>query len=267
MRVPVSVRMCTPVCTERQLIQNCMAGSMERLKSVLLLEPSNYAGVLTGTAVQGFTAPPESALSWCTMAVEDRGEEEAVFRLHAWNAPLTGVPHLWMALGLSNNEIRLCFDYLPRADADSAPSICKVSEHLQDVDIDLSEAEYNRLGQRWWLEAAERYYTLEAREFAEVVRELDGAHPAEQGQPVDRMRPGADFSGPLLVDVSFESSSANMRTASAVCTEAVRRWLGWKRAAMDRARRQGERDCSDTSGTVGWCSVAGARSQGATIAG
>ena len=98
-----------------------------------------------------------------------------------------------------------------------------------------------------------RYYTLAAREFVEEVRELDGALPVEPPAVA------IGFSGPLLVDVSFARSGDNMRTAAAACREAVRRWLGWKRVAMDRAARQGQRDPADTSGTVGWCRVAGAR--------
>ena len=103
-----------------------------------------------------------------------------------------------------------------------------------------------------------RYYTLAAREFVEEVRELDGALPVEP--PADSSNAVAiGFSGPLLLDVSFARSGDNMRTAAAACREAVRRWLGWKRVAMDRTARQGQRDPADTSGTVGWCRVAGAR--------
>lgn len=170
------------------------------------------------------------------------------------------MPHFWVYLGLSRDLIRLRFDYPPRADAADAPSICQMSEHLQEglVGTGLSEEQYTRLGQRWWLEAAERYYTLAAREFVEEVRELDGALPVEP--PADSSRAVAiGFSGPLLLDVSFARSGDNMRTAAAACREAVRRWLGWKRVAMDRTARQGQRDPADTSGTVGWCRVAGAR--------
>jgi len=51
------------------------------------------------------------------------------------------VPHFWVELGLSRDLIRLRFDYPPRADAADAPSICQMSEHLQEglVGIGLNE--------------------------------------------------------------------------------------------------------------------------------
>ena len=42
------------------------------------------------------------------------------------------MPHFWVYLGLSRDLIRLRFDYPPRADAADAPSICQMSEHLQE---------------------------------------------------------------------------------------------------------------------------------------
>ena len=72
----------------------------------------------------------------------------------------------------------MLIDFLPRADAEHAQSINAISNELYEHseaprEDGLTEAEYRRAGERWWLEAAERWYTLDAREFAESVRFVD----------------------------------------------------------------------------------------------
>ena len=70
--------------------------------------------------MRGFTAPEESALSWCTLTLDAESAEACKLSLRAWNAPVTGVPHVHAEVGCSGNEVHLLIDFLPRADAEHA---------------------------------------------------------------------------------------------------------------------------------------------------
>ena len=159
-----------------EMISELAESSLARMQSILGLEESYYGapldvnryddeGELTG-GVQGFTAPEESALSWCTLTLEKESADACKLALRAWNAPVTGVPHIHAEVGCSGGEIHLTLDFLPRADADCAQSINAISnelyEHSDALRDGLTEAEYRRAGERWWLEAAERWCALEA---------------------------------------------------------------------------------------------------------
>ena len=166
-----------PALTDgRDMISELAESSLARMQSILGLEESYYGapldvnryddeGELTG-GVQGFTAPEESALSWCTLTLEKESADACKLALRAWNAPVTGVPHVHAEVGCSSGEIHLTLDFLPRADADCAQSINAISnelyEHSDALRDGLTEAEYRRAGERWWLEAAERWCALEA---------------------------------------------------------------------------------------------------------
>ena len=182
-------------------------------------------GELTG-GVQGFTAPEESALSWCALSLETEQADVCKLSLRAWNAPVTGVPHVHAEVGCSGGQIHILLDFLPRADADCAQPINAISNELyehSDAPRDgLTESEYRRAGERWWLEAAERWYTLDAREFAESVRFVDGAAPAA------RVQGEVAYGGPLMVDVVLPRTERNMQLAVAAYSAALTRWLGWK---------------------------------------
>ena len=160
----------------RDMISELAESSLARMQSILGLEESYYGapldvnryddeGELTG-GVQGFTAPEESALSWCTLTLENESADACKLALRAWNAPVTGVPHVHAEVGCSDGEIHLLLDFLPRADADCAQSINAISnelyEHSDEPRDGLTEAEYRRAGERWWLEAAERWCALDA---------------------------------------------------------------------------------------------------------
>ena len=239
---------------ENELLEGCVASAVSRLTKILDLEPSRYGDLLgVGGGVRGFTAPRKSAISWCTVT-SARSEDDYSASIRLWNAPITGVPHLFMDIGITEeDEIHLRVDFLPRADASYAPS-----EDGDAVEAAPEQGGYSQQWRRWWLEAAERWYTPEAHEFAARLRDLPGARPA----PARRDGPR----GPLLVDLLLPKSEANAKAATAAYTAAFTRWLGWKRVALDRAARQGERDPSDMSGTVGLCKVVGAASHAATIA-
>ena len=250
--------------SERELLEECVASAVSRLKRLLDLQPSRYGDLLGvgmsavgSTArggVQGFTAPRESAISWCTVRSAGGDEEGYSSSIRLWNAPVTGVPHLLMDIGFAGeDDIYLRIDFLPRADESYAPSVDAEAE-----EVETEEGGYGQQWRRWWLESEERWYTPEAHEFAAGLRSLPGARavPAQRAQ----------LSGPLLVDVQLPKSEAGAKAVAAAYTSALTRWLGWKRVAMDRAARQGERDPADTSGTVGLCKVVGAASQAATIA-
>ena len=160
----------------REMISKLAESSLARMKSILRLEESHYGdllqvnryddeGELTG-GVRGFTAPEESALSWCTLTLDNESAEACKLALRAWNAPVTGAPHVHAEVGCSGEEIHLLLDFLPRADADCAQPINAISnelyEHSDEPRDGLTEAEYRRAGERWWLEAAERWCALDA---------------------------------------------------------------------------------------------------------
>jgi len=162
------------------------------------------------------------------------------------------VPHLWAELGLSQTQVHLRIDFLPRADASFSREMAgSVQASLDD--------QYERQCRRWWAEAGERWYTAEVCEILDRARALPGAAIARARQP-------PEVCGPLLLEVDLPRTDENTERVLSVYGEAFERWLGWKRAAIDRAAQQSSRDPADTSGSVGSCRISGARSQAATLA-
>ena len=251
---------------QRELLEGSFIETVERISAVLDLELSPYVSAMPNVdQVLGFSAPDSSALSWASVTTErpDYGEpdEGFRFRVNLWNAPVTGVPHLQAELGVQAEEVHLKIDFVPRAPVESAPSIADVDfeEDALSLEQDKLEDQYTASWRRWWLEAAERYYTLEARQAAARMRRLPGAERAA--------RTGTTGS-PLAVDISLPRTAASVQAAAVAYRMGFDRWLGWKRVAMDRVARQKFRDPADMNaykcGVL--CETTGARSQTARIA-
>lgn len=209
-------------------------GALRRVTSALALEAKPYAADL---GFDSFSLPDGSAgsvssyelsgkaanVAWCSGLLMSgtvcRGS------VTAWCGPLTDVPHLTAASGVSNGGIDLLIDFKVRAECGYTPS----GQYEEPQSREAFAQGSNRK------DFAQAFFTDDVVAWRASLLSLPGAEVstlrAEQMQLV-----GAS---PVRICLRLPLTASAASAASAACDKAVDLWLGWAVGAVTGPRALG----------------------------
>lgn len=211
---------------------------MQRLVSQLELSSWNYAAGFGVDAVtredlrcvmDGFEAPPASAVSWCSALLVSRGVDDDcsieecsvdtrwLSDIAIWCTPVDDCPHLCAAIGVTAGGVDLKIELMPRQHggydvaAESAGGSYPEPDSREAFTMAAVRSKYE-----------EMYFTRAAFEWRRSVVD------PEQG------RGGAGaaalpWRGPLCLEVTYPLDELDRAVEAR--NDAIEMWLGWKAAA------------------------------------
>jgi len=176
--------------------------------------------------VMSYEGPGTPNVAWCS-GLEISGPELARGSVTAFCGPLTDVPHLVAACGVSDGGIDLYIDWRPRAESGYDSACASLSDY---PDPETREA-FAEGGNR--KDFASAFYTEEAEAARTTLLALDGATPAAA---LTKEQMATISAGPLLVDLRLPLTDEAATAAADACAAAVERWLGWMTNAEEMKR-------------------------------
>jgi len=172
--------------------------------------------------VESFEGPGTPNVAWCS-GLTMSGGSISRSSVTAFCGPLTDVPHLICACGVSDGGVDLYIDFRPRADGAYDPACATLADY---PDPETREA-FAEGGNRKDFAAA--FFTDEiAAAHAEL---LALGTPAAA---LSKDETATISAGPLLVDVRLPLDQA--QEAADACSAAVDRWLTWMSTAEEMKR-------------------------------
>ena len=196
--------------------------AFERVASSLNLEAKPYAADLgfdsftfgdTTGAVRSFElSGKESNVAWCSGLTSSGGVDRG--SVTVWNGPLTDIPHLTAASGVSDGGVDLLIDFKVRAECAYDPS----GEYAEPDSREAFMQGSNRK------DFAADFFTEEVTAWADGLRTLDGATDAESIDAATMATLGAS---PVRVCLRLPLSADAAAAAAAACERAVDLWLSW----------------------------------------
>lgn len=174
--------------------------------------------------VESFEGPGLPNIAWCS-GLHLAGASVARGSVAAFCGPLTDVPHLIAACGVSDGGVDLYIDFRPRAECAYDPACASLADYPEPTTREAFAAGSNRK------DFAGAFFTEELVAWRAELLALEGATPAA---PLSMERTAALSASPLLLDVRLPLSEAG--AAAAACTAAVDTWLGWMTNADEMKR-------------------------------
>ena len=165
-------------------------------------------------------------IAWCS-GLNLAGADVARGSLTAFCGPLTDVPHIVAACGVSDGGIDLYIDFRPRAEGAYDPQYTTLAEYPAP---DTREA-FAEGGNRKDFAAA--FFTDEVEAWRAELLTLDGVAVAA---PLTKEQTGVISAGPMLIDVRLPLTEEAATAAAGACTAAVDRWLSWMTGAEEMKR-------------------------------
>jgi len=210
--------------------------AMDSLKLPLQLEFDNHAASFGVDAVNhdglfcnidGFVSPPSKRMSWVSALLVTTGSSDEcsidecpadIFwksSISCWCTPNDDVPHLVTSLTVSNGQLSLFCDFLPRADGNYDHQCEEQGEAYPEPN---SREAFAYAAVR--SDFNDRYFTLGARAWRAGQLLSLGAK---------NIRTRSSASGPLHVHVELPLEA--FEQAAALRAAAIERWLEWKQTA------------------------------------
>ena len=157
------------------------------------------------------TSGPRCDVSWAS-GLYINSPPFSLATVTAWNNPTVFVPHFFSAVGIVDNQIALCVDFRPRAEA-GYETVLDDGTYPEPTNREMFQLGSTRK------EMAELFFTPDAMAWADSLRALPGAEAA-------KTLPRA-CAGPMLVDVRLPATDASLAAAAAACGEAAEMWINW----------------------------------------
>ena len=170
--------------------------------------------------IKSYEAPGKNNVAWCSALTLSDGDALARASITTFVGPLSDVPHLVAACGVSDGGIDLFIDFRPRAEGAYDPS-----GEYEDPD---TREKFAMSGNRKDFAAA--FYTEEATAWREALCAL-GEHT-----PLSAADMATQSAGPLYLDLRLPLSDDSAAAAAAACEQAVDRWLGWMESSTENKR-------------------------------
>jgi len=198
---------------------------LEKITSALGLTPKDHAELLgfdsftiggANGKVVSFDGPGLPNVAWCS-GLTLGGADVARGSIAAFCGPLTDVPHLIAACGISNGGIDVYIDWRPRAEAGYDLSLPTLADYPEPETRDAFAEGGNRK------DFAAAFYT----EQAAAIRASLLAAGGTAAPPLTKEQVSFFSAGPLLVDMRLPLSDAAAAAAADACTQATERWLEW----------------------------------------
>ena len=219
------------------IVTGWQPAALSKIASTLQLTPKpDYAASLgfdsftlggsTGK-VESYEGPGAPNVAWCS-GLQLTGAESARGSIGAFCGPLTDVPHLVAACGVSNSGIDLYIDWRPRAESAYDPAL---GNDLAAYPAPETREAFAEGGNRKDFAAA--FYTEEVAAWRSTLLGLAGATGAP---PLTKEQIAAISTGPLLIDLRLPLTDDAAAAAAAACEQAVDRWLGWMTSADEMKR-------------------------------
>jgi len=208
--------------------------AQERVSTKLKLEVKPYAADLgfdafslpcgtTGSVSSYELSGKESNVAWCsgllTAGPVCRGS------VTAWCGPLTDVPHLTAASGVSADGVDLLIDFKVRAECAYLPS----GEYEEPASREAFAQGSNRK------DFAEAFFTDDVNAWRASLLALDGA----QDSPLSAEEMARLGSSPVRVCLRLPLTPDAAAAANAACERAVDLWLGWMENSVTGPRALG----------------------------
>jgi hypothetical protein len=188
----------------------------------------SFAGGTVRNAATGLClAPPAPAPAGNVWARWLAGGDVARGSVAAFCGPLTDVPHLIAACGVSNGGIDLYIDFRPRADGAYDLKYATLAAYPEPSTRDAFAKASNRK------DFAGAYFTPKLEAWRTGLLTLPGATP---NAPLSLEHTAALSAGPMLLDLRLPLSDASASAAAAACTSAVDTWLHWMTHAEEMKR-------------------------------
>lgn len=234
-------RHCSPAMVRSEDLEAAHKATVQRLVSQLRLSDWNYAAGFGVDAVarkelrcviEGFEAPPSSAVSWCSaLCISRSADDECTIDecaidtkwlsdVTVWCTPTDDVPHLSASIGVTAGSVNLKVELMPRLDGGYDAAAEAAGGAYPEPD---SRETFTMAAVRSTFE--DTYFTPAAFQWRHDI----------VGQEHGRGQFGAaewPWRGPLCVDVTLPL--AELGRAVTARDAAVEMWLSWKAAASAR---------------------------------
>lgn len=205
--------------------------ALSNLVQSLQLEEKPYAADLgygsfsiggAAGGVQSFEAPGKKNVAWCSGLKMSDGAETARASVTTWVGPLSDVPHLVAACGVSNGGIDLLIDFRPRAESGYT------SEDVYEAPD--SREKFAMSGNR--MDFGKAFFTEEAVAWRASLLALDGAvHTPRSAEDM-----ATYSSGPLYTSLRLPLTDASASAAANACQQATEQWLMWMQTSTENKR-------------------------------
>ena len=176
--------------------------------------------------IESFEGAGKPNIAWCS-GLHLAGGDVARGSVAAFCGPLTDVPHLIAACGVSNGGIDLYIDFRPRADGAYDLKYATLAAYPEPSTRDAFAKASNRK------DFAGAYFTPKLEAWRAGLLALPGATP---NAPLSLEHTAALSAGPMLLDLRLPLSDASASAAAAACTSAVDTWLHWMTHAEEMKR-------------------------------
>lgn len=208
--------------------------ALARVASALNLQPKPYAADLgfdsfslssgCSGSIASFERPGKEAnVAWCSgLSVTGPVCRASIT---AWCGPLTDVPHLTAASGVSNGGVDLLIDFKVRADCGYLPSGVYEEPASREAFMQGSNRK----------DFAEAFFTDNVVEWRESLLALPGA----ESSTLSAEEMATLGSSPLRICLRLPLTPDAAAAASAACDKAVDMWLGWMVGAVEGPRALG----------------------------
>lgn len=171
-------------------------------------------------AVKSYEAPGKMNVAWISGLTLSDGDAAARGSITAFVGPLSDVPHLVAACGVSDGGIDLFIDFRPRAECAYDPSGVYEDPATREA--------FAMGGNRKDFDAA--FFTEDAVAWREALCAL-GEHTPLSAEDMATLS-----AGPLYLDLRLPLSDASAAAAATACEQAVDRWLGWMETSTENKR-------------------------------
>lgn len=172
--------------------------------------------------IECYEGPGEPNIAWCS-GLQLGGGSVSRGSITAFCGPLTDVPHLVAACGISDGGVDLYIDFRPRADGAYDPQFGALADYPAPETREAFAESSNRK------DFASAFFTEEMEAWRSGLLAQGTAAASLSKEQVATIS-----AGPLLIDLRLPLTSA--ATAAEACTFAVDRWLEWTQKADEMKR-------------------------------